>query len=88
MPSLLTPQENPALIILDLRMPEMDGIETLRHIRKKDKKVKVIILTGLPTLLGNPDTIKDVADLNVGECLNKPIENDQLFYTVRDVLAR
>ena len=80
----LNEQENPDLIILDLRMPEMDGIETLRQIRKKDDKVKVVILTGY----GSPDTIRDAADLNVSEYLSKPFENDQLVRIISEVLYR
>jgi len=80
---IINEKENPDLIILDLRMPEMDGIEALRHIREKDHKIRVIILTGS----GSPDTVKDVADLDVSECLSKPIDHDQLFDAIRNVLA-
>jgi two-component system response regulator (stage 0 sporulation protein F) len=65
---------NPDVILLDLRMPEMDGIETLRNIRKTDGTVNVVILTGY----GCPDTIRDAADLNVSEYLSKPFENREL----------
>ena len=80
----LNERENPDLIILDLRMPEMDGIETLRQIRKKDNKVKVVILTGY----GSPDTIRDAADLDVSEYLSKPFENDHLVRIIGEVLGR
>ena len=72
---IINAKENPALIILDLRMTGMGGIETLRLIREKDDKVRVIILTGV----GGPDIVKDVADLDVSEYLHKPIDSDQLF---------
>ena len=81
---IINAKENPDLIILDLRMPEMDGIEALRHIREKDHKVRVIILTGV----GSPDIVKDMADLDVSECLRKPIDSDQLFDAIKVVLAR
>ena len=81
---IINDKENPDLIILDLRMSGMDGIETLRRIRKTDDKVKVIILTGF----GNPDVAKDMVDLDISECLSKPIENDQLLHVIRYVLAR
>ncbi len=79
----LNERENPDLIILDLRMPEMDGIETLRRIRKKDDKVKVVILTGY----GSPDTIRAAADLDVSEYLSKPFENDQLVRIIGEMLG-
>jgi len=78
----LNEQKNPDLIVLDLRMPEMDGIETLRQIRKKDDKVKVVILTGY----GSPDTIRDASDLNVSKYLSKPFENEELIRTFREII--
>ncbi|MBU4212123.1 MAG: response regulator [Verrucomicrobia bacterium] len=85
---IINDKENPDLIILDLRMPEMDGMKTLRQIRKKDDKVRVIILSGFLTEFDSPDTVKDMADLDVSERLSKPIENDQLLHVIRDVLMR
>jgi len=80
----LNEQEQPDLIVLDLRMPGMDGIETLRHIRQKDAKVRVIILTGY----GHPDTIRDAADLDVSEYLSKSFDNDALVRIIGEVLGR
>jgi two-component system response regulator (stage 0 sporulation protein F) len=85
---IVNEQENPDLIILDLRMIGMDGIETLRHIRQTDDKVRVIILTGLPDGADSPATIKDMADLDVSERLCKQLDNDQVLHAVRDVLGR
>ncbi len=79
---LLNEQENPDLVLLDLRMPEMDGIETLRNIRKSDDKVRIVILTGY----GCPDTIRDAADLNVSEYLSKPFENEDLVSVISKAL--
>ena len=85
---IINDKENPDLIILDLRMLEMDGIQTLRHIRKMDDKVRVIILSGLPNGADSPATVKDMADLDVSERLCKQLDNDQVLHAVRDVLAR
>jgi len=38
------------LVLLDIRMPEMDGIRTLEEIRKIDAEISVILLTGYGTL--------------------------------------
>ena len=78
----LNEQQDPDLILLDLRMPGMDGIETLRSIREQDEKVRVIILTGY----GCPDTIRDAADLDVSEYLSKPFENEDLINVIERTL--
>ncbi len=36
----------PSAIITDIHMPEMDGLELLRHVRDKDKALPVILITG------------------------------------------
>lgn len=49
------------IIILDYKMPEMDGIATLREIRKINKEIPVIMLTGYP----NGRSIKSCEELGV-----------------------
>ncbi len=39
--------EKPHLICLDIRMPEMDGIEVMRHIRRIDKEVTILMATAV-----------------------------------------
>lgn len=39
--------ERPHLILLDVRMPKMDGLEVLRRVREIDKEVGVIMVTGV-----------------------------------------
>ena len=76
-------EKNPDVIILDLKMPKMDGIETLKAIRKTDPAVRVIILTGY----GSAATIRDALDLNVYEYISKPFENDTIRRVVGEALA-
>jgi len=75
---LLNERKNPDLILLDMHMPEMSGIETLRNIRKTDDSVIVVILTGYAC----PDTIRDAVDLNVSEYLGKPFANTDLLSVI------
>ena len=74
---------NPDVIILDLKMPKMDGVETLKAIRKTDQEVTVIILTGY----GSAKTIRDALDLNVYEYISKPFENDTIRRVVGEALT-
>ncbi|MBC8460738.1 MAG: response regulator, partial [Deltaproteobacteria bacterium] len=39
-------QENPKLILTDIKMPGMDGIEVLKRIKEKDSEAEVIVITG------------------------------------------
>ncbi len=68
------------LLILDLMMPKLDGIETLRRVRKVDSDIAVVIFTGYP----NYET--SVASMRLGtvDYLKKPFNVDEF----RDVLQR
>ena len=60
-------QEHPDAILLDLNMPELDGLTVLKEIRRADPKQPVIILTAD----SNPDTEQQVRALSVNEFVLK-----------------
>jgi len=68
------------LVILDLMMPKRDGIEVLQEIRKIDKDIAVVIITGFPNL----DTAVASMKLDAVDYLKKPFNGDE----VRQVVAR
>lgn len=72
-------REKPDLIVLDIRMPKMDGIEALEKIRKKDKKAKVIMLTGY----GTADYVRTTADLGVSDFMSKPFDLEALLKVIQ-----
>ena len=74
-------KENPDLIILDLRMPGLSGIDALRQIRKTDKDVRVVILSGYLS----DDVCADMAGLDVNTCLRKPFDSDTLYQTIENI---
>ena len=80
---LLYQQQRPDLILLDLEMPGLDGITTLRNIRHDDERALAIILTGHGTL----DTIRDAADLDVCEYLTKPFDSRDLVRVIGKALG-
>ncbi|MCX5679063.1 MAG: response regulator [Candidatus Omnitrophica bacterium] len=54
-------ENRPDILVLDYMMPEMDGIATLKEIRKLDKKLPVIMFTAYP----NTKTIEDSDSLGI-----------------------
>ena len=76
-------QEKPDLILLDIRMVQQDGIETLREIRKMEecKDIPVIMLTGVE----NKDTVVESARLGVCDYLLKPFSSVELLKRIRRV---
>lgn len=77
-------QEVPDVIVLDLMMPGIDGIDVLRHIKSDNPEIEVIILTG-----HGSDREKRLAEeLGAFAYLNKPVDIDILARVMRDAYAR
>lgn len=72
------------LMLLDLMMPRQDGIETLRRIRKVDKDLAVVIVTGYPSL----DTAVQSMKLDALDYLRKPFTVEELRAVVDRVLKK
>ena len=74
----LVAQEPPDLILLDLVMPGMDGLETLRRLREQGGMVKVVILTAY----GTAQRAREAMALGVRELLGKPFDLNRLLRIV------
>ncbi|REE80092.1 response regulator receiver domain-containing protein [Paenibacillus taihuensis] len=61
-------------ILLDLKMPDMDGIEALQEIRKFNKTVQVAMITAF----GDPDKLDKARQLGVQSFFTKPFDIDYL----------
>ena len=72
-------KDNPDLILLDIRLPGMDGIEVLERIRKFNKNIPIVMITGY----GHIQSAVDVMKLGAQEYLQKPFENAQLIEIVK-----
>ena len=70
------------LIVTDLKMPEMDGMELLAYIRKNHPYVPVIVMTAY----GNPELEKWLQSIGVSAYLEKPIEFMELTNKIFDAL--
>ncbi|HAJ57226.1 MAG TPA: two-component system response regulator [Candidatus Omnitrophica bacterium] len=67
-------KNKPDLILLDVRMAGINGIETLQKIREQGNQVKVIMVTGVE----DQEMLKPLADLNVAACIHKPLILEEL----------
>jgi len=76
------------LLILDIKMPEMNGFELYSEIKKKDKTVKVFFLTALSEM-HDYDAYKKEVFPKEGEryFIAKPIENDEILKRIYTVIA-
>ncbi|MGV3489512.1 MAG: response regulator [Tuberibacillus sp.] len=74
--------ERPELVILDMKIPGMDGLEILKRIKKDDEETKVIIMTAY----GELDMIQEAMDVGAVTYFSKPFDIDELMQTVKSHL--
>lgn len=80
----LDAQPNLEVVILDVKMPEMDGIETLKRIKSQYPLVEVIMLTGHATVETGIEGMK----LGAYDYLMKPCDIDVLLEKVGEAAAK
>lgn len=72
------------VVALDVKMPGMDGVQTLREIKKGYPKVEVIMLTGH----ANVEVAIKGMELGAFDYLMKPINIDELIYKLEDAYKK
>jgi DNA-binding NtrC family response regulator len=72
-------EKDPDVIVLDLRMPGMDGIEVLRRVKKAYPNIEVIILTGH----GQAKDEEAAREIGAFTYLKKPVQLDSLLAQIR-----
>lgn len=72
------------IVVLDVRMPGMDGIQTLRQIKKGFPLVEVLMLTGH----ANMEVAVEGMELGAFDYLMKPVEIDELLYKLQDAYKK
>ena len=77
-------KHNPDIILLDIWMPDMDGIETLKHIRALDKDVSIIMISGH----SNIDTAVQAIKLGAYDFLEKPLSLDKVLILITRALEK
>jgi len=72
------------LVVMDVRMPDLDGLSVLRTARETRPDLPVIIMSGHGTF----DTVREAFKLGACDYLEKPVEKDKLLLAVRNALTR
>jgi DNA-binding NtrC family response regulator len=72
------------VVVLDVKMPGMDGIETLQEIKKKSPLVEVILLTGHASIESGIEGMK----LGAFDYVMKPVNIDDLLEMIRKAYDR
>jgi DNA-binding NtrC family response regulator len=76
--------EAPDLVVLDVRLPDLSGIEVLREIKQNNLSIPVIMITADPQL----DDIKTAIKLGALDFVKKPLDFDEFQITVANAIDR
>jgi len=72
-------KKNPvSLVILDIKMPKMDGLETLKHIKNAKPDTKVVIATGYKSV----ETAAEAVKLGASDYIVKPFESKNVLEAI------
>jgi two-component system nitrogen regulation response regulator NtrX len=74
--------ESPDLVLLDIWMPGLDGIETLKEIKKENSNIQVIIITGHGTI----ETAVKATKLGAFDLIEKPLSIDKVIVAINNAL--
>jgi len=72
------------LVITDLKMPKVSGLDLIKHVRENFKDTEVMMITGYATIEGAVEAVKTGAE----DYLTKPFTDEELFSAVRRALDK
>lgn len=78
----LVRKESPDIVLLDMKIPGMDGLEILKHIKSIDPSIKVIMMTAY----GELAMIREATDLGALMHFTKPFDIDEMRLAVKNEL--
>lgn len=74
------------LVIMDIRMPDVDGLEFLKQIKNLDDEIEVIVITGFASI---ENAVIALRDSGAVDFITKPLDNiDQLFIAIDKALHK
>ena len=76
-------KEHPDLVIMDITMPNMDGLEALKAIRGKNKDANVVMCSAM----GQESMVMDAVRSGAKDFIVKPFKADRVLKTVNSILG-
>ncbi|UCF77794.1 MAG: response regulator [Candidatus Eiseniibacteriota bacterium] len=77
-------QNDYAVILLDIKMPRIDGFEFIKEVRKKHKDARIVMITGYPS----NDNVKMAEQLGVADFIPKPFSPDELLEAITKLVPK
>lgn len=74
----------PDLVIMDITMPEMDGIEAVKEIIKHDSSARIIMCSAM----GQQEMVIESIEAGAKDFIVKPFQSDRVIEAVRKVMER
>lgn len=76
-------EQKPDLILMDITMPVMDGLEALKRLKEIDKNVQVVMCSAM----GQETMVVDALKLGAKDFIVKPFKPDRIMKTVNSILG-
>lgn len=75
---------SPDLVLMDITMPNMDGLEALKAIRAKDSNANVVMCSAM----GQEAMVMEAVQAGIKDFIVKPFKDDRLMKTVYSILGQ
>ena len=76
--------EEPSILLMDIKMPVRDGIDLMREVKEKWPSIPIIVMSGYHTT----ETIEEANKMGAVAFINKPFTPDELLETIRQVIQK
>jgi len=75
-------KENPDVVLIDIQMPKIDGLDVLRYVKERSPRTVVVVMTGA----GNERTAVEAMKRGAADYVNKPFSTDEVLDLVKRLL--